>query len=215
MLKVLFILAPILAVVLMGAAVTFAGELPRTRPTMDFGWRFLLGDPPSAQLADFDDSAWRPVDLPHDWSIFGPFDETAPARGGGAYLPTGVGWYRKTFQIPDAFQNRQVRIEFDGVYENSDVWINGHWLGKRPFGYISFSYDLAAYLKFNQQPNVLAVRVDNSVQPNSRWYSGSGIYRHTWLSVTDPLSIAPGGVYAITPQVSETNATVQIATQVV
>jgi beta-galactosidase len=215
MLKVPLILAPILAVALMDGGAILAGELPRMWPTMDFGWRFLLGDPPRAQLADFDDSAWRPVDLPHDWSILGPFDQTAPAGGGGAYLPTGVGWYRKTFPLPDAFQNRQVRIEFDGVYENSNVWINGHWLGKRPFGYIGFSYDVTPYLHFNQQPNVLAVRVDNSVQPNSRWYSGSGIYRHTWLSVTDPLSIAPGGVYAITPQVSEANATVQIATQVV
>jgi beta-galactosidase len=212
--RIRLILMPILAIALMAQVVALAGDLPRTRPIMDFSWRFSLGDPPNAQRPDFDDSAWQPVDLPHDWSIFGPFDEDAPAGGGGGFLPTGVGWYRKSFLLPDAYKNRQVRIEFDGVYENSDVWINGHWLGKRPFGYIGFSYDLSPYLRFNQQPNVLAVRVDNSLQPNSRWYSGSGIYRHTWLSVTDPLSITPDGVYAITPQVSETIATIQIATRV-
>jgi beta-galactosidase len=193
----------------------FAADAPRQRLSMDFSWKFLNGDPAGADQTGFDDSTWQAVDLPHDWSIFGAFDENAPAAGGGAYLPGGIGWYRKTFQLPDSFKGKQIAIEFDGVYENSDVWINGHWLGKRPFGYISFHYDLTPFLNFNLQPNLLAVRVDNSVQPNSRWYSGSGIHRHTWLRVTDPLSIAPWGIYAITPQVNQTSATVQLATEVV
>lgn len=203
-----------LAIYCTSATAAAADDSPRQRPTMDFGWRFFLGDPGGAQTANFDDSKWQGVDLPHDWSIFGPFDETAPAGGGSGYLPTGIGWYRKTFQLPDALKNRQIRIEFDGVYENSEVWINDHPLGRRPFGYISFSYDLTPYLKFGDQANVIAVRVDNSFQPNSRWYSGSGIYRHTWLSVTDFLSIAPSGIFIVTPQVSDSGATIQIATEI-
>jgi beta-galactosidase len=198
-----------------GAATARADEPARQRISMDSGWRFSLVDSPGAERAGFDDASWSPVDLPHDWSIYGAFDQNAPASGGGAYLPTGIGWYRKTFTVPDSFKAKQVAIDFDGVYENSDVWINGHWLGKRPFGYIGFRYDLTPYLNFSGQVNLLAVRVDNSIQPNSRWYSGSGIYRHVWLSVTDPLSIAPWGIYAITPQVSDTSATVQVAAEVV
>jgi beta-galactosidase len=181
---------------------------------MDFGWKFLLGDPAGAQAEKFDESGWRAVDLPHDWSIAGSFDENAPAGGGGGYLPTGIGWYRKIFRIPDSLKGKKIAIDFDGVYEDSEVWINGHSLGKRPFGYIGFSYDLTPYLNFGQQDNVIAVRVDNSVQPNSRWYSGSGIYRHTWLTATDPLAIAQWGTFITTPRVDRQSATIQVAVQV-
>ena len=191
------------------------GDMPRQRLSMDFGWKFSVGDRVGAEQAGFDDSGWQAVDLPHDWSIYGSFDENAAAGGGGAYLPGGIGWYRKRFQLPDSFKGRQISVEFDGVYENSEVWINGHFLGKRPFGYIGFHYDLTPLVNFNRQANVLAVRVDNSFQPNSRWYSGSGINRHTWLKATDPLCIAPWGVFAITPQANENSATVQLATEVV
>jgi beta-galactosidase len=191
-----------------------AAESPRQRLSMDFGWQFMLGDPAGAERIAYDASGWRAIDLPHDWSIAGSFDEEAPAGGGGAYLPAGIGWYRRTFRVPDSFKRKQVAVEFDGVYENSDVWINNHWLGKRPFGYIGFSYDLTPYLNFGEQDNVIAVRVDNSVQPNSRWYSGSGIYRHTWLTATDPLAITRWGTFVTTPRVSEKNAEIQIAVQV-
>jgi beta-galactosidase len=194
---------------------TFAAESPRQRLSMDFGWKFMLGDPSGAERMAFDATGWQAVDLPHDWSIGGAFDEEAPAGGGGAYLPTGIGWYRRTFRIPDSFKGKQVAVEFDGVYENSDVWINNHWLGKRPFGYIGFSYDLTPYLNFGDADNVIAVRVDNSVQPNSRWYSGSGIYRHTWLTATDPLAIARWGTFVTSPRVSEKDAAIQVAVQVV
>ncbi|MGD0460911.1 MAG: glycoside hydrolase family 2 TIM barrel-domain containing protein [Tepidisphaeraceae bacterium] len=191
-----------------------AADSPRQRLSMDFGWKFTLGDPAGAQAVKFDESGWQAVDLPHDWSIAGSFDESAPAGGGGGFLPTGIGWYRKTFRVPDSFKGKKIAVEFDGVYENSEVWINNHWLGKRPFGYIGFSYDLTPYLNFSQQDNVIAVRVDNSMQPNSRWYSGSGIYRHTWLTVTDPLSIAPWGAYITTPKATEERAAIQIVVQI-
>jgi len=209
----IFLLLAAVSLILLGSNV-HAADTSRQRLSMDFGWKFLAGDPADAQQSGFDDSGWQAVDLPHDWSIYGTFDRESPARGGGAYLPTGVGWYRKKFLLPDSFKGRLISIEFDGVYENSEVWINGHWLGKRPFGYIGFQYDLTQFLNFNQQPNVLAVRVDNSFQPNSRWYSGSGIYRHTWLRITDPLCISPWGVYVISPAVSETGATIEVITNV-
>jgi len=177
----------------------------RIRESFDFDWKFFKGDVPGAQISSFPDSTWRNVDLPHDWSIEGPFAETEPTAGPGGYLPTGIGWYRKRFRIPETYRNRKIAVEFDGVYQNSEVWINGNYLGKRPFGYITFAYDLTPYL--GAGGNLLAVRVDNSHQPNSRWYSGSGIYRHTWLIVTNPVHIAQWGTFVTTPHISETAAT--------
>lgn len=179
---------------------------------MDRNWRFYLGDDKNASNPGFDDRSWRALDLPHDWSIEGEFKKDAPTGGGGGYLPTGIGWYRKTFVLPAALRGKQVSIQFDGVYMNSEVWINGHYLGKRPNGYISFYYDLTPYLVKGN--NVIAVRVDNSKQPNSRWYSGSGIYRHVWLDATNPLHIAHWGTYITTPKVDSASATVDIKTNV-
>ena len=169
---------------------------PRYHLSMDQGWRFSLGDTAGAEGVSFDDHAWRLLDVPHDWSIEGTFDKDAPTGGGGGYLPTGIGWYRKQFDLPKAARGQQVSIQFDGVYMNSDVWINGHHLGHRPSGYISFVYDLTPYLKNGK--NILAVKVDNSLQPNSRWYTGSGIYRHVWLDIVPLLHIAQWGTYITT-----------------
>ena len=152
------------------------------------------------------------MDLPHDWSVEGPPDENAPGAGRVGYFPTGIGWYRKSFRVPASARNRQVRIDFDGVYMNSDVWINGHHLGTRPYGYIGFSYDLTPYLRPGE--NVIAVRVDNSRQPNSRYYSGSGITRHSWLTIIDPLHIGRGGTFVTTPRVDSAVATVAVRTRV-
>ena len=149
----------------------------RLRLLADYDWRFTLGDSKGAENPSFDDAGWRHVDLPHDWSIEGPYSEDAPTTGRGGYLPTGVGWYRRVFNVPPAWRGKRVHIEFDGVYKNSDVWINGVPLGHRPFGYISFEYDLTPHLRSDGR-NVLAVRVDNSLQPDTRWYSGTGINRH-------------------------------------
>lgn len=190
-------------------------EAVRLRETCDFGWRFFLGDAAGAEKPAFDDTAWGKLNLPHDWSIEGAFDEKAPTEGQGGYLPTGLGWYRKTFTVADAMQGRKLSVEFDGVYQNSEVWINGEHLGQQPFGYSSFRYNLTPHLKPAGQPNVLAVRVDNSAQTNSRWYSGSGIYRHVWLTATGPVHVAYHGTYVTTPAVSEKTATIRIRTHLV
>lgn len=185
----------------------------RLRETADFDWRFFKGDAPGAEQPGFDDAAWRKLNLPHDWSIEGPFAQNEPTGGPGGYLPTGIGWYRKKFTLTEAVQGRKLSVEFDGVYQHSDVWINGHLLGHQPYGYTSFAYDLTPYLKLGGEPNFLAVRVDNSAQPNSRWYSGSGIYRHVWLTATDSVHVARGGLYITTPKVSSEAASVRIRTR--
>ncbi|HVU25703.1 MAG TPA: glycoside hydrolase family 2 TIM barrel-domain containing protein [Opitutus sp.] len=191
-----------------------AGEAARRHDTFDFGWRFHLGDVAGAEQPAFADSGWRTLDLPHDWSIEGPYDEHAPTGGSGGYLPTGIGWYRKSFTLPESARDRRALIQFDGVYEHSTVWLNGHELGTRPYGYSTFVYDLTPWLNFGGTPNVIAVRVDNSAQPNSRWYSGSGIFRHTWLTLTDPLAIAPSGVWVTTPEISPAQATIRVRTRI-
>jgi beta-galactosidase len=185
----------------------------RQRLLMDYGWKFVTGDQVGAEEPAFDDAGWRSVELPHDWSIEGPFDEHAATGGRGGYLPTGIGWYRRSFELPVGSRGRRVTVEFDGVYQNSDVWINGQHLGNRPYGYISFQYDLTPYLTDGE--NIVAVRVDNSNQPNTRWYSGSGIYRHVWLTVTAPLHVAQWGTFVTTPEVDTATSLVAISTRVV
>ena len=180
---------------------------------LDDQWKFLLGDPADAQNPDFADSAWRDVTLPHDWSIEGQFDAKAPMGGAGGFLPSGIGWYRKHLDVPAAWNGKRVSVEFEGVYMDADVWMNGQHLATHPYGYTSFNVDLTAALKVGG-PNVLAVRVDNSHQKNSRWYSGSGIYRHVWLTVTGPLHVAPWGVYVAVPQANADAAAVTVQTQV-
>ncbi len=184
----------------------------RTTLALDRGWRFHLGDVPGAQEAAFDDSGWRTLDLPHDWSIEGEFSDTNPAGAHGGALPGGIGWYRKAFSVPRQDAGKLVFVEFDGVYRNSEVWINGHYLGKRPYGYSSFRYELTPQLRYGRARNVIAVRVDNSQQPNSRWYSGSGIYRHVRLVTTDPVHVDQWGTYIITRDVSADSARVTIRT---
>ena len=125
-------------------------------------WKFNLGDESAARESNYNDGNWRSLQLPHDWSIEGKFDPKNPATTGGGALPGGIGWYRKTFVLPATFQHNNVFIDFDGVYLNSEVWINGYYLGLRPYGYSSFRYDLTPYLKFGNEKNVIAVKVDNS-----------------------------------------------------
>lgn len=163
----------------------------------DFGWKFLKGDMKEAQRPDFDDARWRSVDLPHDWSIEGPYSQEWAS--GTAYLPGGIGWYRKRFTLEPAWKDKLVAIEFGGVYKNSEVWINGKYLGKRPFGYISFQYDLTPHVHFDQE-NVIAVKVDHSDFADSRWYTGSGIYRHVRLKVMDKMHIDHWGTFITTRQ---------------
>ncbi len=184
----------------------------RQRLLMDFNWKFSQTDTAGAEKVSFNDSKWRTLNLPHDWSIENEFIQNAPTGGGGGYLPTGVGWYRKHFVLPKSVVSKTAWIEFDGVYQNSDVWINGQHLGHYPNGYMSFYYDLTPYIKAGE--NIITVRVDNSLQPNTRYYSGSGIYRHVWLSIANPLHVAQWGTYITTPQVDSGSAIVNVKTKI-
>lgn len=190
--------------------VACASTKKESRIIADFNpdWNFKLGDHPTAIQADFDANDWRTLDLPHDWSIEGTFSKDHPTKPRQGALPAGIGWYRKSFTLPESTKNKSNAIEFDGVFCNSEVWINGHYLGKRPFGYISFSYDLTKYLNFGNQKNYIAVKVDNDAQPSSRWYTGSGIYRNVRLVTTDKLHVAHWGTVVTTPEVLKEKATV-------
>ena len=176
---------------------------PRNTINFNEGWTFQLGDNPEVL-----------VNLPHDWSIEGEFSSEHPAGSGGGALPGGVGWYRKTFDVNENLEDKKLFIDFDGVYMNSEVWINGHYLGLRPNGYVSFRYDLTPYINFDGS-NTIAVKVDNSLQPNSRWYSGSGIYRNVWLTEVNPVHVDLWGTFVTTPEVSNEYATVNVATSLI
>ncbi|HEY4300103.1 MAG TPA: glycoside hydrolase family 2 TIM barrel-domain containing protein [Candidatus Didemnitutus sp.] len=178
--------------------------------SFDVNWRFHLGDAPGAETPSYHDADWRTLDLPHDWSIEGSYDEHAPSGGTGGYLPMGIGWYRKSFRLPASARGQSVRLRFDGVYQHATVWLNGRLLGTRPYGYSSFEFDLTPFLTPGDSDNVVAIRVDNSAQPNSRWYSGSGIYRHTWLTVEDAVHVSPWGICVTTPEVSSDHARVNV-----
>jgi len=204
----------VVASILLATHSAFA-DTNRSVTSFDPDWKFLLDDPKGAEAVDFDDSTWRSLNVPHDWSIEGTFDPKNPSGTSGGFLPDGVGWYRKHFSLSDSDANRRVYIEFEGVMENSDVWINGFHLGHRPYGYITFIYDLTGHLNFGGKENILAVRVDDSLQPDSRWYTGAGIYRHVKLIETEPIHLANFSTYITTPTVSADSATVHVETTAV
>jgi beta-galactosidase len=179
---------------------------------LDRGWRFHLGNIPGGIWQDsVDDAGWRSVDLPHDWSIELERDPASPSGSDGGHFPTGVGWYQKRLAVPDDWSGKKVLVEFEGVYMNAHVWLDEHFLGRHPYGYTTFHHDLTPHLEPGSEA-VLRVLVDNASQPNSRWYSGSGIYRHVWLWLGDPLHVAPWGVGVTTPDVSQAEATVRVRT---
>jgi len=188
------------------------GSTARTEIHFDRDWKFRKGDFATAMMPGFDDSNWRAVTLPHDWGIEGPLGpEYASGTG---YAPGGVGWYRKAFQIEATAKGKLIAVEFDGVYNHAEVWLNGSLVGGRPYGYSSFECDLTPYLKFGGGENVLAVRVDHSKYADSRWYTGSGIYRHVRMRMTDQLHIAPWGIFVTTPKVNRDSALVRIETEI-
>jgi beta-galactosidase len=220
----------LLCLLVLGGVSAFASS-QRDRP-FDSDWRFLRADAPGAEVPEFDDSTWRKLDVPHDWSIedlpaadasapelpatnrVGPFDRNqSKGAASTGYVVGGTGWYRKHFTLASADAKKLVTVRFDGVYMNADFWINGHLLGNHPYGYTSFEFDLTPYLKPAGKENVLAVRVRNDGK-NSRWYSGSGIYRHTWLTVTAPIYMPTWGVFVTTPEVSKEKAVVKITSEV-
>ena len=187
----------------------------RQQFSFDPDWRFHLGDVPGAEQPAFADDQWRILDVPHDWSIEGSFAETNSTRGSGGFLPSGVGWYRKHFSLPNELSQDFVFIEFDGIMSNSDVWLNGFHLGKRPYGYVSFQYELTGHLQFGPgKTNILAVRADNSRQPASRWYAGAGIYRHVRLTATAPVHFEHWGIFVTTPKITAGQAWIDIAATV-
>ena len=200
-------------------AITFTHTI-----AFDNNWLFKKDSVSGAEQPQFNDAKWRVLDLPHDWSIedlsnqkqdtiVGPFDRNSIGQSATGFTVGGTGWYRKKFITEKSFQNHLVTILFDGVYMNSDVWLNGHHLGNHPYGYTPFYYDLSLYLKPVGEKNVLSVKVNNEGK-NSRWYSGSGIYRHVWLTVTEAVHVPDWGVYITTPEVSVHSATVQIRTSI-
>ncbi|HXK09706.1 MAG TPA: glycoside hydrolase family 2 TIM barrel-domain containing protein [Vicinamibacteria bacterium] len=218
-------LFPTVAAVLLAASLAAAPVAPPPLArdvSFDDGWRFHLGDAPGADQAAFDDSSWRTVDLPHDWSIenlpspdgvkrSGPFDrELSAGKVATGWVVGGTGWYRKRFRLP-ALGDRRVEVRFDGVYMDAEVWLNGRLLGRQPYGYSTFAFDLTPHAAPGE--NVLAVRVRNEGQ-NSRWYSGSGLYRHVWLTTTGPLRVPLWGVVVTTPEASAASAAVNVAVEV-
>ena len=196
--------------VILGSCTTIAKENDsvRSRTSMDKNWKFIQEDVVNGSNPDYDDKSWRALNVPHDWSIEGEYAENHPAGRAGAYLPTGIGWYRKSLDIKNLSKENRYFIEFDGVYMNSDVWINGHHLGNRPYGYIGFAYDLTPFLKEGE--NTIAVKVDHSLAPSGRWYTGSGIYRHVWLTKTSNIYIPQWGTFVTTPEVSKEEAKVSL-----
>ena len=195
------------------AAAPSAVTVSERRTSFNADWRFFKGEAAGAEQPQFDDLSWRIVRLPHDWAIEGPFDPKLNPHTGA--LPIfGTGWYRKSFTLPDSAKGRYIAVEFDGAMNNSQVWLNGHLLGGRPYGYIGFEFDLTPFLKFGGETNVLAVRLTPEDR-SSRWYPGAGIYRNVWLIGTGPVRVAHWGTYVTTPSVSDDQATVSVKTDLV
>jgi beta-galactosidase len=202
-----------------------ACAIPNFKPTVrtqlfDSGWKFNLGDLPGSETIAFDDAAWRSLDLPHDWSIenlapqsgvtrIGPFSSASPGGGSTGHVMGGTGWYRKSFFLDPKSVSKQVSILFDGVYMESDVWINGKYVGFHPYGYTPFGYNITPFLNPDGPKNLIAVKVNNPGK-NSRWYSGSGIYRHVELVITNQVHLAQWGNYVTTPEVSKEKASVKM-----
>lgn len=203
----------LLTIIMLAMGVTAATAQSRKVTSFDNDWRFMKGDVAEAQSVTFNDSKWRTLNVPHDWSIEGENLKDNPGGGSIGYFPMGTGWYRKSFNVPGFSKNKVYTIEFDGVYMNSTVWLNGHLLGTWPYGYSSFSYDLTPYLK--KSGNVLAVKVDNSAQTNSRWYTGSGIYRHVRLVETQKTHFEKWGVFNHTLSIADGKAVVRVQSEFV
>ena len=182
----------------------------RYKKNFDFDWKFSLTDKQEYAEKIYDDQSWEDIQLPHDWSIKLNYDPEI--SGSAAHLPGGIGWYRKSFHIPNSYRGKSVSILFDGIFHQSDVYINGKHLGFRPYGFCSIEYDLTPYLEYGKN-NIISVRVDRSGKDNiARWYTGSGIYRHVWLIITNPIHVINDGTYITTPTISKGQADIHIKT---
>ena len=196
---------------LAGMAVCYTAKATPQGELFDSGWKFQLDAPQEASELGYDDSGWRDVDLPHDWSIEAVPDKDAPAGNAGGYYPTGLGWYRKTFTYP--LSPNKKFLYFEGVYMNSEVYVNGQLAGGHPYGFTSFRVDITPYLK--EGANTIAVKVDNSAQPNCRWYSGSGIYRHVWLMEEPLIHFEHQGTFVSTIEASPDRAVVRVQSKLI
>src|SRR5664280_701501 len=209
----------VIVVFIFACITTSAQPLLKMNNLFDNNWRFHKGGALGAEEPSFNDSGWRVIDLPPDWSIEdlpgtdSPFNSDAISQVNGGFTTGGTGWYRKTFTIPKELTDKQFIIMFEGVYMNADVWLNGEFLGNHPYGYTSFWFDISGKIRFDKE-NVLAVKVKNEGE-NSRWYSGSGIYRHVWLNIVSPMHFEPWGICITTPQVSQEEAIINIKTSLV
>ncbi|MGB7567799.1 MAG: glycoside hydrolase family 2 TIM barrel-domain containing protein [Chitinivibrionales bacterium] len=179
------------------------------------GWKFNLGDVSGAQSASFNDATWRSLNVPHDWSIELPFDQNVPANQWGTegYMDGGIGWYRKTFTLPQSYSGNSLFITFDGVYMNSAVYLNGDSIGLMPYGYSTYEFDVTSHVTFGTASNVLAVKVNHQI-PSSRWYPGSGIYRNVWLTVLNPVHIAYCGTFVTTPSITAASGSAKVSSEV-
>lgn len=177
-------------------------------------WHFQLGDFEDAISLQYDDSSWQQVTLPHDWSILSGFSNENPTLARGGYVPAGIGWYRKNFKIDKKFQNKKIEIEFEGIYRNATIWVNGEKVGFRPNGYIAQRYDIGKYLNFGGKYNLIAVRVDNSDQPASRYYTGSGIYRDVTLTIRDKVYFENQNPFVTTKCLKDNLALIGIKTDI-
>lgn len=215
---------PILFFLLVSVACQQQNQTARIETLFDVGWRFQLGDAQGAEMPSFNDSAWRSLDLPHDWSIedlpnqepgkvVGPFSKESIGTTATGYTIGGTAWYRKTFTLENDDRFSQTIINFDGVYMNSDVWVNGKLVGSHPYGYTAFQFDITEYINPAGKPNTIAVKVKNEGK-NSRWYSGSGIYRHVWLIRKQPIHITHNGVFINTESISENEANIAVSATV-
>ncbi|HHE40334.1 MAG TPA: hypothetical protein ENL10_02400, partial [Candidatus Cloacimonetes bacterium] len=178
-------------------------------------WYFYLGEIPGFYVPDFDDTDWRVLDVPHDWSVEGQFSKDNASASSGGYLPTGIGCYRKTFVLPKGSEGKRIKIRFDGVYMNSSVYVNGVYLGNRPYGFSTFEYDLTPHLKYNGGTNVIAVKVDNSLLNNSRWYTGSGINRNVHLFITEQQHFKSFATFFRTASISDGIARLKVDCEII
>jgi beta-galactosidase len=196
----------LIATLLLCAFQLQAQKTVRTKQNFDFDWKFIVADSAEYAQPDYHDAGWKNVQLPHDWNISQEFDKKM--GGAAAYLPEGIGWYRKTFLAPSSWKGKLVAVLFDGIFHQSDVYINGKHLGFHPYGFSSIEYDLTPYLNVGKE-NSIAVRV-NCTGGRPRWYAGSGIYRHAWLEIVNPVHVATYGTYVTTPVISKEVANVKI-----
>ncbi|WP_345951967.1 glycoside hydrolase family 2 TIM barrel-domain containing protein [Mucilaginibacter sp. PAMB04274] len=190
-----------------------AQQMVRKDSLLNFGWKFRVGDNPDAKHIVFDDKKWQSVDLPHDGSIAGAFDTLSGSRQNG-FRPRHIGWYRKVFTRPPGTNGKLVSLEFEGVYRDAEVWLNGTYLGRHRNGYTGFNYDITKLVAPGKQATI-AVRYDNTFKQSSRWYTGEGIYRNVWLHIQSPVHVAENGTYISTPFIGDRRADIAIQTQVV